>query len=388
MVTLNKKMRSLREQINEKTAQAKAFLADGEGKDVDKAAALLDEAEKLEKEFEAEKKLFNFEQQEAEEQSGKQLEQKKAKTSVDKFADMIRGLAYKTVTPMTEGVNANGGYTVPEDISNEIEHFKEGEFSFEKYIAKENVTTSKGRRTFQTKANCTGFTEVAEAGVISPIASPSFTPISYNITDKAGFIALTKDLLADSAANIKAAIVNWFGRQRTATINTKVLYTLTHGVTPTAITDLKGLKKLINVNLGSAYNCKIYTNDDGLNWLDSLEDTQHRPLLTPVPNEQGKMQLSIGGKIREVVAVPNSIWASGEGSNSATVIPFIVGELSEAVEMFDRQQLEIMTSDVASVTGFNAFEQNAVLMRGVVRNDFVKRDADAYKYATITVSAS
>ena len=385
---MNKKIRDMKMKIAAKVAEAKGFL-DGENKDVEKATAILDEVESLKKELAALERAFALEEKEAESKAEKQLGEKKEQDVTEKFASVIRGMVRKdgTVTPMTEGVNANGGYTVPQDIQTEIRHFKEAEFSFEKYISKETVTTNSGRRTFQAKATCTGFTEVNEAGATPAIAAPTYTPISYTITDKAGFIPLTKDLINDSSANLRAEIVRWFGRQRTATINNKVLNKLTNGVTPTAITDLKGLKKLVNVTLGSAYDCKIFTNDDGLNWLDSLEDTQHRPLLTPVPNEQGKMQLCIGGKIREVVPVPNSVWASASGANSSTVIPFIVGELSEAIKMFDRQALEIAVSDTAAVTGFNAFEQNGVLMKGVLRNDFVKQDADAYKYATVTVTA-
>lgn len=385
---MNKKIRDMKMKIAAKVAEAKGFL-DGENKDVEKATTILDEVESLKKELAALERAFALEEKEAESKAEKQLGEKEEQDVTEKFASVIRGMVRKdgTVTPMTEGVNANGGYTVPQDIQTEIRHFKEAEFSFEKYISKETVTTNSGRRTFQAKATCTGFTEVNEAGATPAIAAPTYTPISYTITDKAGFIPLTKDLINDSSANLRAEIVRWFGRQRTATINNKVLNKLTNGVTPTAITDLKGLKKLVNVTLGSAYDCKIFTNDDGLNWLDSLEDTQHRPLLTPVPNEQGKMQLCIGGKIREVVPVPNSVWASASGANSSTVIPFIVGELSEAIKMFDRQALEIAVSDTAAVTGFNAFEQNGVLMKGVLRNDFVKQDADAYKYATVTVTA-
>lgn len=385
---MNKKIRDMKMKIAAKVAEAKGFL-DGENKDVEKATTILDEVESLKKELAALERAFALEEKEAESKAEKQLGEKEEQDVTEKFASVIRGMVRKdgTVTPMTEGVNANGGYTVPQDIQTEILHFKETDFSFEKYISKETVTTNSGRRTFQAKATCTGFTEVNEAGATPAIASPTYLPISYTITDKAGFIPLTKDLINDSSANLRAEIVRWFGRQRTATINNKVLNKLTNGVTPTAITDLKGLKKLVNVTLGSAYDCKIFTNDDGLNWLDSLEDTQHRPLLTPVPNEQGKMQLCIGGKIREVVPVPNSVWASASGANSSTVIPFIVGELSEAIKMFDRQALEIAVSDTAAVTGFNAFEQNGVLMKGVLRNDFVKQDADAYKYATVTVTA-
>lgn len=389
MVTLNKKMKQLREQINNKTVLAKSFLEDGENKDVDKAAQLLDEVDALEKEYTAEERLFKHEQQEAQELSDKQFKEKEKSDSTEKFATVVRGMVRKdpAVTAMTEGVNADGGYTVPEDISTEIRHFKEEEFSFENYISVEKVNTNQGRRTYQSKASCTGFTEVAEAGAIPAIAAPNYQLVSYTITDKAGFIPMTKDLVNDSSANLKNELVKWFGRQRNATINNNVLSKLTDGVAPTAINGLKGLKKLINVDLGSEYDSKIFTNDDGLNWLDTLEDDQHRPLLNPVPSEPNKMQLCIGGKVREVVPVPNSKWASTAGANNSTVIPFIVGELTEAVKMFDRQELEISASDVAAVAGFNAFQQNGVLMKGVIRNDFEKVDADAYKYATITVTA-
>ena len=389
MVTLNKKMKQLREQINNKTVLAKSFLEDGENKDVDKAAQLLDEVDALEKEYTAEERLFKHEQQEAQELSDKQFKEKEKSDSTEKFATVVRGMVRKdpAVTAMTEGVNADGGYTVPEDISTEIRHFKEEEFSFENYISVEKVNANQGRRTYQSKASCTGFTEVAEAGAIPAIAAPNYQLVSYTITDKAGFIPMTKDLVNDSSANLKNELVKWFGRQRNATINNNVLSKLTDGVAPTAINGLKGLKKLINVDLGSEYDSKIFTNDDGLNWLDTLEDDQHRPLLNPVPSEPNKMQLCIGGKVREVVPVPNSKWASTAGANNSTVIPFIVGELTEAVKMFDRQELEISASDVAAVAGFNAFQQNGVLMKGVIRNDFEKVDADAYKYATITVTA-
>lgn len=386
---INKKMRQLKEQMNQKTAQAKAFLADGEGKDVEKATALLGEVDELQKEYDAEEKLFKLEQTAAEEKSEKQFEKKHEANSVEKFADTIRGMVRKdgTVTPMTEGVNASGGYTVPEDIRTEIEHFKENDFSFESYISKENVATNKGRRTYESKTNVTPFVEFTEGEEVPESDKPTYIPVNYEITDKGGFIPLTKDLINDSSTNLKSELVRWFGRKRRATINYNVLSKLTTGVTPTAFTDLKGLKKLVNVTVGSAYDVKIFTNDDGINWLDCLEDEEGRSLLNPVPSDPKKMQLNIGGKVREVVAVPNSVLASAAGSGNSTVIPFIIGELSEAVKMFDRQQLEITISDSASVPGFNAFAQNGVLMRGVVRNDFEKLDTSAYAYATVTVTA-
>ena len=186
MVTLNKKMRRIKEAIADKTEQAKSYL-DGESKDVDKATALLDEVDELKKEYTAEERLFKHEQQEAQELSDKQFKEKEKSDSTEKFANVVRGMVRKdpAVTAMTEGVNADGGYTVPEDISTEIRHFKEKEFSFENYISVETVNTNQGRRTYQSKASCTGFTEVAEAGAIPAIAAPNYQLVSYTITDKA-----------------------------------------------------------------------------------------------------------------------------------------------------------------------------------------------------------
>lgn len=46
----------------------------------------------------------------------------------------------------------------------------------------------------------------------------------------------------------------------------------------TELANLDGIKKLINVTLGSAFKdtSKIVTNDDGLNWMDTLKDTNGR----------------------------------------------------------------------------------------------------------------
>ena len=60
---MNKKMREILAKIQEKTAQAKAFMADGENKDVAKATALLDEVDALKEEFETEKRLYEMEKE-------------------------------------------------------------------------------------------------------------------------------------------------------------------------------------------------------------------------------------------------------------------------------------------------------------------------------------
>ncbi len=381
MVTLNKKMRELREQMNAKAAQAKALLSD-ENKDVSKATALLDEVDELQKEFDAEKRLFEMEQAEAGEAAGKQLGEKKDADSTKKFASTVRAMVRKDVTPMSEGVDEDGGYTVPEDISTRIDQWPEEDFSVEPYITTEKVTTNKGARTYEKKGDVTPFAKVDEGGAIPVEATPKFERKTYSVDDRGGIIPITNDLLNDSDTNLTAYLVGTLRKKQTATINSEFFTAMTAG-SPVTVKDLAGIKKVINVTIGSAYNSQIMTNDDGWNWLDCLEDKNGRPLLTPCGEHNNHVgELSIGGSIIRVIRVPNKVWKS-----TATHMPFIIGDTKAAFKRYDRQQIEIKISDVAAVEGFNAFAQNGALIRALMRDDAQVLDTDAFVYAQIAFPA-
>lgn len=377
---MNKKIRALLEVIKAKNEQAKAFL-DGESKDIEKANALFDEIEILKSELEAEKKALENDKIAAGQKFDERKSEKGKETnSTEKFANDIKLLATKK---LSEGVNDDGGYTVPEDIQTKINQYKTADFSFEDYIDKENVTTAKGSRIYQKKTDVTGFSKVDEGSDFAEIAEPKFEKQTFEITEKGGVLAVTNSLLRDTAENIENVIVEWFAKNRRATINNDVL-TLLATKTKTAITDVvKGLKKVVNVTLGAAYagTSKIYTNDDGVDLLDNLVDTNGRPLLNPIPTEPKKLQLSVGARVIEIVNVPNSVLKT-----TGKKIPFVVGDLHEAIKRFDRQSLEIKGSDIASVGSLNAFSQNLTLFRGIMRDDTKLKDNDAFVYCEYTVT--
>ena len=346
------------------------------------------------------------------------------KDSVHEFANAARRRFVNDATPMSEGTPANGGYTVPEDIQTMINQYKKANFSMRQLVSVEPVKTNKGARTYQTKAQAPGFKKVLENGAIQEVAGPRFERVTYEIEDYAGYLPVTNDLLADSDANITNTIVDWIGQNSLVTDNNEVIEIL-KGKTPTALTGLATVKKTINVTLGQAYRAGviIVTNDDGLNYLDTLEDVNKRPLLNPNPTEPQKIQLRVGATVVPVEVVPNQILASDPvytlttdeavvsgktyytrtGSGTAespyvyTVVaepatasiatyyevtdhqmPFIIGDLKEAVKIFDREQTTILSSNVASVTGYNAFEQRGTLFRAEVRADYKPIDTDAW----------
>ena len=296
------------------------------------------------------------------------------------FAEAARHGFYTNT--MTEGTKADGGYTVPEDIQTKINQYKKAMFSLERLVDVETVKTNSGKRAFQKKAQVTGFKVVAESGKIQATETPQFELLSYDIKKYAGYMPVTNELLADSDANIINTLVKWLGEEDVATKNAQILA----AIGTKAETDLKnidGIKKAINVTLGSAFagSVIILTNDDGLQYLDTLVDKNGRYLLTPSIQDPAKKVLAVGASTIPIVVVPNSVMAT-----KTNKVPFVIGDLKEAVKIFDREKLSIMTSNTAAVGQLNAFEMDLTLFRGIERFDCKVKDSDAFVNGTITVT--
>ena len=300
--------------------------------------------------------------------------------AIHDFAEAARHGFYTNT--MTEGTKADGGYTVPEDIKTKINQYKKAMFSLESLVDVEKVSTSTGRRTYQKRAQVEGFKAVLEAGKIQPSATPQFEILEYAIKKYAGYMPVTNELLADSDANIANALVKWFAEQDIATRNAQILT----AIATKAETDLKnldGIKKAVNVTLGSAFigSVTIVTNDDGLQYLDTLVDKNGRYLLTPSLQDPAKKVLAVGASTIPIVVVPNSILTT-----KTNKVPFVIGDFKEAIKLFDRDKLSIMTSNVAAVGQLNAFEQDLTLFRGIERLDCKTKDASAFVNGYITVT--
>ena len=185
---------------------------------------------------------------------------------------------------------------------------------------------------------------------------------------------VSNDLIDDSDANIVEIVAEWLGKADVNTTNAKVLAKVAEK-TQTNLVDIDGIKKAVNVTLGQAYKAgaKIYTNDDGLNYLDTLKDENGRYLLNPDPTDSARMTLRCGTLVLPIKVLPNSVLASGEGNK----VPFVIGNLFDYVRKYDRKKTTIDASTVASIGGFNAFAQNMTLMRAIQRNDYRVKDADS-----------
>lgn len=386
---MNKKMRELLAKIESKQALAKGY-TEGENKDLAKAKEILDEIDKLQEEYEVEKRLFENEKEAAklneedvakiEKNIADKKEDKEEENSVQKFAKQIRNIA----KGLNEGTPADGGYTVPEDISTMVEERREAKASLIDLVSVETVTTNKGSRTFKKRSQQKGFTKVGEGGKITSTSTPQFERMDYVISKYAGYLPITNELLEDTDTNIVNIIVEWLGDESRVTRN-KIILDLIKTQDEVKLDGLDDIKKVLNVTLGSAFKSTsvIVTNDDGLQYLDTLKDNDGKYLLQPNPANPLEMRLAAGATTVPVKVIPNADLAT-----TSNKIPFIIGDLKEGIRFFDRKQLTINTSNVAAIGELNAFEEDLTLFRGIEREDCKIRDEEAFVNGYISTTPS
>lgn len=382
---MNKKMRELLAKITQKRMMAKGFMEDGENKDLEKAAALMDEADELQKEYDLEARMYAAEKKDntpSEEDIQKDKAEKEEKNSIKAVADAIRAVA-KT---MNEGTSTDGGYTVPEDVETRIRELREAKFSLEQLVDVEAVSTMSGQRTYKTRAQKKGFSKVGEKSKISKIDGPAFSRIKYTIEKYAGYLPITNELLEDSDENLVKTILEWLADESRVTRNNLILEAINTKAKKEIDGGIKGIKTVLNKELGQAFKSTsvVLTNDDGLDYLDNLEDKNGRPLLNPDPTSSTNLQLRAGATIVPIRVLPND-----DMKSDGNKVPFVIGDLKEGIKLFDRKKTNIMTSNTAvvgsGIDAINAFEDDCTLFRGIEREDVEVKDEKAFVNCYITV---
>lgn len=381
---MNKKMRELLNKIAQKRMMARDFM-DGENKDLEKAAALMDEADELQKEYDLEARMYAAEKEDntpTDEEVAEEKANKQEKNVIKEVADAIRRVA-KT---LNEGTGTEGGYTVPADIVTKIQELRESKFSLEELVTVESVSTMSGERTYKTRKQKKGFTKVGEKSAISATEGPAFSRKKYAIDKYAGYLPITNELLEDSDENLVNTVLAWLADESRVTRNNLILAAIKTKEAKAIDAGIKGIKSVLNKELGQAFKptSVVVTNDDGLDYLDQLEDKNGRPLLNPDPTNSANMQLRAGATVVPIKVIPNDDMATTESK-----VPFLIGDFKEGIVLFDRKKVNIMTSNTAVVGSgedeINAFEDDCTIFRGIEREDVKVRDEKAFVNAYILV---
>lgn len=272
----------------------------------------------------------------------------------------------------------DGGYVIPVDITTEINKLKNTVDSLEQYVTVESVSTSKGARTLERRADSTPFEKLSEYGrpnALGEIEGPKFDRLEYSIDDYAGFLPVPNNLLKDSDQNIEAYLRRWIAKKSRATRNSLILAKLN---TLTKVKFEKGfdsIQKVLDVTLDPAHEqvATIFTNQDGVSWMKRQKDRNGRSLMQPDPTNATRKLFD--GK--PIVKLSNkTIGTAGK------LAPVIIGDLKEAIILWDREQMSLdMTT-----TGGDAWRTNSSEFRAIEREDVTLWDSEAIVYGQIDIT--
>lgn len=378
---MNKKLLELLDKINNKKVEVRSLVDQGK---IEEAKAAKNELKKLQDEFDILKDIDDTAVTNLENNTNKGVNLNQKKDSVKEFADAARKGFRNS---MNEGTAADGGYTVPEDIQTRINERRAAKFSLVDLVDVEVVTTNKGSRTYKKRAQQTGFTKVGEGAKIPAGNTPQFERVGYEIEKYTGYYPVTNELLEDSDANIADALIIWIGDESRVTRN-RIIRDVIKEKEETAIASLDDIKKILNVTLGQAFKptSKVITNDDGLQWLDTLKNDKGEYLLQPSPSNPMDSVLCAGATRVPVKVIPNGDMPSDTATKGNRKIPMIIGDLKEGIKFWDRKKTTLTTSNTAVAGTLNAFEEDLTIFRAIEREDCKIKDDAAFVNGVLTIT--
>lgn len=252
---------------------------------------------------------------------------------------------------------------IPIDKITKPEKQPEKVVDLRQHVGRVPVTTGTGSYPIL-RANKNKMTSMAELAKNPELAKPEFTKVNYEITTYRGYIPVSQEALDDSDIDLGGLVAEHIQRQSLNTSNAEIAKKL-QTATAKTVTDIDGLKDIVNVTIDPAYNVKFIASQSFFNELDKMKDNDGRYLL------QQDVTVASGYKIlgREVVVMADDVIGTAAGNKVA-----FVGDPSLFVKFFDRQQASVRWVDN------DVYGQ---LLAGFVRFDVEVADTAAGFYVTL-----
>ena len=267
-----------------------------------------------------------------------------------------------------ESISAKGGYLVPDEQFKTLQELKEEYVQLKNEVTVVNVTAPSGKWP-QLPPQRLEFVSFAEMTPITE-SDVTFAQATYSIEDKGLIIPISNQLIDDADVNIIEVIGNPLaiaavkGENKTILAPLQSMTTVTSMATGTTKTLTTALIKDLN---GVFYDrAKIYTNQSGMAWLTTLEDSNKRPLLTPDLAEEGAFRF----RGKPIVMLPDDTLPNTTTGGSEYA-PFFVGDMKSYMTFFERKGMELAMSTELY------FARYGTALRAVVRNGVKVTDSRA-----------
>lgn len=373
---MNKRMRELASAIKQKAAEAKGLL-EGENKDVEKAATLMDEVDTLQKEYDTLERI---------EKANKDHVPMDPVPGTEKKASGFQALIKMlTKKPMDEkekalisGEGASNGenYLVPEDVRAEIKELRKSYISARELVTVETTTSLSGAVNYE-DGEITDLVEFEDGSDLSTVEDPKFVQKKFTIRFFGGLIPISRILQGAEKGGLMGYLNRWFVRKAVRTENKDIFAKLKagyNGGTPKAVAGWEALKKSINKDLDPAclIDGVIATNQSGWACLDEEKDHDGRPVLQPNPaNPTEKLFQGLPVKVYADAELPNI---------DGTHFPMFYGSTKAGCTMVVYDGLEFTVSE------HYLFGKNQNCMRVIEGFDTMSTDTAAYIYGSFSAT--
>ena len=293
---------------------------------------------------------------------------------IKNFQGMIKGDP-KVMNLITSSTDESGnaiGLTIPQDIQTAINTLVRQYDSLQQYVKREAVSTPTGSRVWEKWTDVTPLADLDdETAKIGDNDDPHLTLIKYAIHRYAGISTVTNSLLKDTADNIMAWLSQWIAKKVVVTRNAKIIEVMNKAPKKPTLAKFDDIITMINTAVDPAIKSTSFlmTNTSGFNVLSEVKDAMGRYLLQPDPTQPDRYL--IRGK--QIVEVADK-WLPNTGTTSAPVYPLYYGDLSQAVTLFDRENMSLLTTNI----GGGAFETDQTKIRVIDRFDVEPTDTEAF----------
>ncbi len=193
-------------------------------------------------------------------------------------ADFIRGEATASEVNERAGIEKSDvTVTIPDTIVYNPQSEVKTVTDLQKFVTSFAAKTAKGTYPILKKATARMST-VAELAANPELAKPEFTNVDWSVDTYRAAIPVSREAIDDSAVDLMGLVGTSAQEQRVNTSN-YAISNLLQGFTAKSITDLDGLKHILNVDLDPAYARVIIATQSFYNWLDTLKDGNGQYLL-------------------------------------------------------------------------------------------------------------
>lgn len=279
------------------------------------------------------------------------------KTETRSFEDFIRSHG-----EMRDGLKTSGATAViPQEVVTPVLELKNSKYNLAQYATVKTVSAGSGHYPIAKRNNTAVLATKEELADIADVDANMFEDVPFDVKTRAGKIALSNEIVDDSAVDIVSEVKNQLQKLVDNTDNQNIMKVLTSDpFKKEKATTTDDLKKIFNVDLDPALNKMWLVNQSGFNYLDTLKDNEGRYLLQPNPTAASGFSL-FGAP---VVMISDTVMPN----NSDGSFPLIVGDMAEAVAVFRRNQVTAQ---------WDKFDQFAQGLSVIVRNDYKPISSDA-----------